>query len=51
MLYDPVLILNQNYQPLNICNTRRALILLSLGKAEFMLNGRGANTVVVNLEF
>jgi len=41
MLHDPILILNQNYQPLNICNTRRALVLISLGKAEIMLDGRG----------
>ncbi len=29
-----VLVLNQNYEPLNICNVRRAMILLWLGKAE-----------------
>jgi len=37
----PVLVLNQNYQPLNVCNARRALILVGLGKAELMANGRG----------
>lgn len=30
----PVLVLNQNYQPLNICNVRRAIALLGKGKAE-----------------
>jgi 5-methylcytosine-specific restriction endonuclease McrA len=30
----PVLVLNQNYQPLNICNVRRAVALLGKGKAE-----------------
>jgi 5-methylcytosine-specific restriction endonuclease McrA len=42
MLSDlPVLVLNQNYQPLNVCNVRRAVILLDRGKAELMVNGRG----------
>ena len=30
----PVLVLNQNYQPLNICDVRRAMSLLGKGKAE-----------------
>jgi 5-methylcytosine-specific restriction endonuclease McrA len=30
----PVLVLNQNYQPLNICDTRRAVKLVGKGKAE-----------------
>ena len=30
----PVLVLNQNYQPLNICDVRRAMALLGKGKAE-----------------
>ena len=38
---EPVLVLNQNYQPLNICNVRRAVVLLGRGKAELMKNGRG----------
>jgi 5-methylcytosine-specific restriction endonuclease McrA len=37
----PVLLLNINYEPLNICTTRRALGLLTTGKAELLLNGRG----------
>jgi len=41
MIDSPVLVLNQNYQPLNVCNARRALVLLGLGKAELMENGRG----------
>ena len=40
-LNSPVLVLNQNYQPLNICNVRRAVVLLTRGKAELMENGRG----------
>ncbi len=37
----PVLVLNQNYEPLNVCNVRRAFILLDRGKAETIENGRG----------
>ena len=35
----PVLVLNQNYQPLNICNVRRAVVLVCVGKAEIITNG------------
>ena len=41
LINAPVLVLNQNYQPLNVCNARRALVLIDLGKAELMSNGRG----------
>ena len=41
MITSPVLVLNQNYQPLNICNARRAFVLLGRGKAELLINGRG----------
>ena len=42
MLMDSsVLVLNQNYQPLNICNVRRAIVLLGHGKAEPLMNGTG----------
>ena len=37
----PVLLLNQNYEALNICNVRRAVVLLGVGKAEMLENGRG----------
>ena len=37
----PVLVLNQNYQPLNVCTVRRAVVLLDVGKAELLQNGRG----------
>ncbi|MBI4307651.1 MAG: HNH endonuclease [Chloroflexi bacterium] len=36
-----VLVLNQNYEPLNVCHVRRALILLDRGKAETLENGNG----------
>src|SRR5688572_1184555 len=31
-----VLVLNQNYEPLNVCNARRAIVLIDLGKAEVL---------------
>ena len=37
----PVLVLNQNFEPLNICRVRRAVILVIHGKAEVIENGRG----------
>lgn len=36
-----VLVLNQNYQPLNLCTARRAVVLLNVGKAELLENGKG----------
>ena len=33
----PILVLNQNYQPLNICDVRRAVSLMGRGKAESLL--------------
>ncbi len=33
---DAVLVLNQNYEPLNICNVRRAFVLVDRGKAEVL---------------
>jgi len=38
---NPVLVLNQNYQPLNICNVKRALALILLEKAESTVDGQG----------
>ncbi|MCC6382720.1 MAG: HNH endonuclease [Dehalococcoidia bacterium] len=35
-----VLVLNQNYEPLNVCNVRRAMILVLRGKAEIIENAR-----------
>ena len=42
MVNSPVLVLNQNYEPLNVCRVRRAVILLFRGKAEVLENGRGS---------
>lgn len=41
MINLPVLVLNQNYEPLNICQVRRAVVLLHRGKAEMLENGTG----------
>jgi 5-methylcytosine-specific restriction endonuclease McrA len=38
---EPVLVLNANFEPLNVCDTRRALGLIITGKAEMIANGRG----------
>ncbi|GIW07893.1 MAG: hypothetical protein KatS3mg060_2698 [Dehalococcoidia bacterium] len=37
----PVLVLNQNYEPLNVTSARRAIVLLDRGKAEVLEHGRG----------
>ena len=36
-----VLVLNQNFDPLDLCSARRALVLMWQGKAEMMANGSG----------
>jgi len=41
MINLPVLVLNQNYEPFNICRVRRAVVLLYGGKAEMLENGSG----------
>jgi 5-methylcytosine-specific restriction endonuclease McrA len=41
MINLPVLVLNQNYEPLNICRVRRAIMLIYRGKAEMLENGSG----------
>jgi 5-methylcytosine-specific restriction endonuclease McrA len=37
----PVLVLNANYEPINVCDTRRAMGLIMANKAILILNGRG----------
>ena len=37
-----VLVLNQNYEPLNVCNARRAFVLVDCGKAEVLEHGAGS---------
>lgn len=38
---EPVLVLNANFEPIHVCNTRRAVNLILNGKASLVLNGRG----------
>ncbi len=41
MVNSPVLVLNQNYDPLNVCQARRAVVLLYWGKAEVVEKDSG----------
>ncbi len=41
MINLPVLVLNQSYEPLNICRLRRAVMLIYQDKAEMLENGAG----------
>lgn len=38
---EPVLVLNANFEPLNVCGTHRAIVLIILDKASMVVNGRG----------
>ena len=40
-MQEPVLVLNANFEPLNICTIRRAMGLILDGKASLVLDGRG----------
>src|SRR5258708_1543194 len=40
-MQGPVLVLNANYEPINVCTTRRAIGLVLGGKAAMVANGRG----------
>jgi 5-methylcytosine-specific restriction endonuclease McrA len=41
MVDSEVLVLNQSYEPLNLCRVRRAVVLVFRGAAEVLENGRG----------
>ncbi len=41
LLNSAVLVLNGNYEPLNVTRVKRAVLLLIIGKAEMIENGRG----------
>ncbi len=47
---NAVLVLNQNYEPLNVCNVRRALVLVIGGRAE-ILEARNQNFASVSTVF
>jgi len=50
MLNRPVLLLNQNYEPISVCRTRRALVLVLTRKAEPVENA-GVELHTVNMSF
>jgi 5-methylcytosine-specific restriction endonuclease McrA len=50
MINLPVLVLNQGYEPLNVCRVRRAIVLLQQNRAEMLENGSGF-IHSVNFEF
>lgn len=44
----PVLVLNANFEPVNVCDTRRAIVLLLAEKASLVINGRGEIKTINN---
>jgi 5-methylcytosine-specific restriction endonuclease McrA len=40
-MQEPVLVLNANFEPINVCSTRRAIGLILTEKAAMVVNGRG----------
>ena len=51
VLASPVLVLNLNYVPINVSTVRRAIILLSKGKAELLENHPGAvHTIAARMD-
>jgi len=52
-LSSKVLILNQNYEPLSVCNVKKAIILLFLGKAELIEahDGKVLHSVSMTMPF
>ena len=44
----PVLVLNANFEPVNVCDTRRAIGLILAEKASLVVNGRGEIKTVGN---
>ncbi|MDD5468413.1 MAG: HNH endonuclease [Anaerolineales bacterium] len=48
-MYEPVLVLNANFEPINVCTTRRAILLVLSGKARLVMNGRGEIKTVTQI--
>jgi 5-methylcytosine-specific restriction endonuclease McrA len=40
-VFESVLVLNANFEPIHVCNLRRAINLIINGKASLVMNGRG----------
>lgn len=50
-MQEPVLVLNANFAPINVCTTRRAVGLILTGRASMVMNGRGTiKTISLSLE-
>jgi len=50
-MQKPVLVLNANFAPINVCTTRRAIGMILTGKASMVMDGRGIiKTVTNNIE-
>ncbi|MCX7912857.1 MAG: HNH endonuclease [Dehalococcoidales bacterium] len=49
LINQPVLVLNQSYEPLAICRARRAIVLVMQGKAEIVENGLGYVRTIGNM--
>ncbi len=47
----PVLVLNANFEPVNVCDTRRAILLLLAEKASLVANGRGEIKLLLSPSF
>ncbi len=48
-MIEPVLVLNANFEPINVCSTRRAIGMILNGKANLVLNGRGEIRTVTKI--
>ncbi len=48
-MIENVLVLNANFEPINVCNIRRALGLMMMDKASLVLNGRGEIHTISNV--
>ena len=46
---EPVLVLNANFEPINVCSMRRAIGLILAGKADMVVTGRGHIRTVAQL--
>ncbi len=48
-MFEPVLVLNANFEPIHVCSTRRAIGLILAGKADMIVNGRGHIRTITQL--
>ena len=48
-MYEAVLVLNANFEPIHVCSSHRAINLILSEKAHLVLNGRGEIRTVTNV--